>query len=41
MLGHAVELYRENDFVHRFFDVLREAAEGWDGSDPLRTELPL
>jgi catechol 2,3-dioxygenase-like lactoylglutathione lyase family enzyme len=40
LLGHAIELYRENDFVHQFFAALRTAAEGWDGSDPLRAGLP-
>ncbi len=39
-LGHAVELYRDNDFVHAFFAALRAAAEGWDGREPLRSGLP-
>jgi catechol 2,3-dioxygenase-like lactoylglutathione lyase family enzyme len=40
LMGHALELYRENDFVHGFFAALRNAAEGWDGSEPLRAGLP-
>ena len=40
LLGHAIELYRENEFVAQFFAALRAAAEGWDGREPLRAGLP-
>ncbi len=35
-LGHGIELHRETEFITGFFNSLRDAAQGWDGSDPLR-----
>jgi methylmalonyl-CoA/ethylmalonyl-CoA epimerase len=35
-LGHGIELHRETEFITGFFNSLRDAADGWDGSDPLR-----
>lgn len=40
LLGHAIELYRDNAFVHDFFSALKRSAEGWDGREPLRAGLP-
>jgi methylmalonyl-CoA/ethylmalonyl-CoA epimerase len=36
MLGHAIEIHRQCDFIENFFASLAAAADGWDGSDPLR-----
>lgn len=34
-VGFMVELYEER-IVGRFYDMIRKASEGWDGSDPVR-----
>ena len=38
LLGHAIELHQESGPVNEAFAQLVEAAEGWDGSDPLRMD---
>jgi hypothetical protein len=38
--SHALEVYRKNEFVDAFFPALAAAADGWDGSDPLRSGPP-
>jgi hypothetical protein len=35
-LGHMIELYEESDRIRAFYEHVRSAAEGWDGSDPVR-----
>jgi methylmalonyl-CoA/ethylmalonyl-CoA epimerase len=35
-LGHDVEIHADVEGLRGFFTMLREAAESWDGSDPLR-----
>jgi methylmalonyl-CoA/ethylmalonyl-CoA epimerase len=36
ILGHDIEVHVENDGLQGFFGMVSGAAEGWDGSDPLR-----
>jgi methylmalonyl-CoA/ethylmalonyl-CoA epimerase len=36
VLGHDIEIHAHNDGLHGFFAMVRAAAEGWDGSEPLR-----
>jgi hypothetical protein len=38
-LGHMIELYEDSDRIRAFYEMVRAAADGWDGSDPIR-ELP-
>lgn len=35
-LGHLVEIYEPNDDLRRFYAMVSAAAEGWDGTDPVR-----
>lgn len=35
-LGHDIEIHGDNEGLHNFFGMVRGAAEGWDGSEPLR-----
>ncbi|MFN3219766.1 MAG: VOC family protein [Acidimicrobiales bacterium] len=35
-LGHFIELYAANDGLLGFYAMVAEAAQGWDGSDPVR-----
>jgi methylmalonyl-CoA/ethylmalonyl-CoA epimerase len=35
-LGHDVEIHADNEGLRGFFAMVRGAAEGWDGSEPLR-----
>ena len=35
-LGHDIEIHADNEGLHNFFAMVRGAAEGWDGSEPLR-----
>jgi catechol 2,3-dioxygenase-like lactoylglutathione lyase family enzyme len=35
-LGHMIELYEPTDGLTGFYELVRRAAEEWDGSDPLR-----
>ena len=35
-LGHDIEIHADNEGLHRFFAMVRRAAEGWDGVEPLR-----
>ena len=35
-LGHDVEIHADVEGLQGFFTMLREAAENWDGSDPIR-----
>ncbi len=34
--GHDIELHADSEGLRGFFSMVREAAAGWDGSDPLR-----
>jgi catechol 2,3-dioxygenase-like lactoylglutathione lyase family enzyme len=36
LLGHPVEVLERNDTLLGFYELVREAAAGWDGRDPLR-----
>jgi hypothetical protein len=36
-LGHMVELYEPTPGLRAFYSMVRAAAEGWDGVDPVRT----
>ena len=35
--GHLVEIYERTDGLARFYDMVRDSAAGWDGSDPIRS----
>jgi hypothetical protein len=35
-LGHDIEIHVDSQGLHDFFQMVREGAEGWDGSEPLR-----
>ena len=35
-LGHDIEIHVENEGLRGFFAMVGGAAEGWDGSEPLR-----
>jgi catechol 2,3-dioxygenase-like lactoylglutathione lyase family enzyme len=35
-VGHMIELYEDSDRVRAFYEMVRAAAEVWDGSDPIR-----
>lgn len=35
-LGHMIEIYVPNQGLRGFYDFVRDAASGWDGSDPVR-----
>lgn len=35
-LGHMMELYERSDRLDAFYDMVRDAARGWTGDDPLR-----
>ena len=35
-LGHDIEIHVDNQRLREFFEMIRAAAEGWDGSEPLR-----
>jgi methylmalonyl-CoA/ethylmalonyl-CoA epimerase len=35
-LGHDIEIHADNEGLHEFFGMVRGAAEGWNGSEPLR-----
>jgi len=34
--GHAIEIHTASDFLDEFFTAVAAAADGWDGSDPIR-----
>jgi hypothetical protein len=36
LFGHDIEIHVDNDGLREFFGMVREAAEGWEGSEPLR-----
>ena len=36
VLGHDIEIHGDNDGLRSFFGMVSGAAEGWDGSEPLR-----
>ena len=36
ILGHDLEIHVDNDGLHGFFGMVRDGAQGWDGSQPLR-----
>lgn len=35
--GHMTEIYERSPGLVRFYEMVRAAAQGWDGSDPVRT----
>lgn len=35
-LGHMIELYQRSERLLAFYAIVREAAQGWGGTDPLR-----
>ena len=35
-LGHMIELYEPGEAIAGFYKMVREAAQEWDGSDPIR-----
>ena len=35
-LGHDIEIHVDNQGLHDFFSMVSGAAEGWNGSEPLR-----
>jgi catechol 2,3-dioxygenase-like lactoylglutathione lyase family enzyme len=35
-LGHDIEIHVDSQGLHDFFQLVRDGAEGWDGSEPLR-----
>ncbi|NBC88062.1 MAG: hypothetical protein GVX90_00935 [Alphaproteobacteria bacterium] len=35
-LGHMIELYARDEGLESFYAMVRDAARGWDGSDPVR-----
>jgi hypothetical protein len=35
-LGHDIEIHADSQGLRDFFQLVREGAEGWDGSEPLR-----
>ena len=35
-MGHYFEIYEEDPGLRRFYAMVEEAAQGWDGSQPLR-----
>lgn len=39
LLGHDLEIHVDSEALQGFFAMFREAAEGWDGSDPLRPAM--
>jgi hypothetical protein len=36
VLGHDVEIHADSEGLRQFFEMVRDGAEGWDGSKPLR-----
>ena len=34
--GHLIEIYERTTALERFYDMVRDAAAGWDGADPVR-----
>jgi len=36
LFGHPIEVLQRRDELLRFYSMVRDAAVGWDGSDPLR-----
>jgi hypothetical protein len=36
LLGHTIEIHEDFDLFKMFRRMMREAADGWDGTDPLR-----
>lgn len=37
MFGHAIEVHRKCDFIVSFFETIADAADGWNGDEPLRS----
>jgi hypothetical protein len=35
-LGHDIEIHVDSQGLRDFFQMVREGAESWDGSEPLR-----
>ncbi len=35
--GHLIEIYEPVPALRKFYDMVRDASVGWDGSDPVRT----
>ena len=34
--GHLIEIYERTAPLGRFYDMVRDAASGWNGADPIR-----
>jgi catechol 2,3-dioxygenase-like lactoylglutathione lyase family enzyme len=37
--GHMLELYERSDALATFYDRIAQAADGWDGTDPVRVDV--
>ena len=37
LMGHMLEIYVADEGLRGFYDYVRNAAAGWDGTDPIRT----
>ena len=35
-MGHMVEIYERSPTLEGFYDMVRQASDGWDGADPVR-----
>ncbi len=35
--GHMIEIYEKSDQLTGFYDMVKQASVGWDGSDPVRS----
>lgn len=36
-MGHMIEIYEKSEGLLGFYEMVREASVGWDGSDPIRS----
>ena len=36
-MGHMLEIYEKSDQLLKFYEMVRHASVGWDGSDPVRS----
>lgn len=39
-LGHFVEVYQRSDRLTAFYDLVADAARGWNGAEPIRLSTP-
>jgi hypothetical protein len=40
LLGHAIEIHKQTDWIDEFFAAVAAAARDWDGKDPVRHGAP-